>query len=68
MRLLDHSHSASMPRRGVLAGAVDVGEEGALGGSGESSFQGPEGFVAAVPGVASAHRAAHNPPDVMLLV
>ena len=39
---------------GVLAGAVGVGEEGAVDGFGELSFQESEGFVAAVAGVASA--------------
>ena len=43
-----------MSSRGVLAGAVGVGEEGAVDGFGELSFQESEGFVAAVAGVASA--------------
>ena len=46
--------SASMSSRGVLAGAVGVGEEGAVDGFGELSFEESEGFVAAVAGVASA--------------
>ena len=43
-----------MSSRGVLAGAVGVGEEGAVDGFGELSFEESEGFVAAVAGVASA--------------
>ena len=43
-----------MSSRGVLAGAVGVGEEGAVDGFGELSFEESEGFVAAVGGVASA--------------
>ena len=43
-----------MSSRGVLAGAVGVGEEGAVDGFGELSFEESEGFVAAVAGVVSA--------------
>ena len=43
-----------MSSRGVVVGAGGVGEEGAVDGCGELSFERSEGFVAAVAGVASA--------------
>ena len=43
-----------MSSRGVVVGAGGVGEEGAVDGFGELSFECSEGFVAAVAGVASA--------------
>ena len=43
-----------MSSRGVVAGEVGVGEEGAVDAFGELSFEESEGFVATVAGVASA--------------